>query len=948
MDSSRIDEIIETAVRAATGDDACRAEVSVKEDPYDLLARAINKMAADLQEKGEEQKRTAEELRRAHAEYIWRSEELNARNEEIEAYSNLLLKQKAKLEKHAAEIGKGNKRLEEEIASHKRTEDELRRHRDQLEGLVAERTSALQKTNEELQKEITEHKQTEKVLQEREEIFRKIFENANDEIVHTAIDGTILNINRKVEDIFGYKPEEVIGKNYAELGFLSPEDFQTAGEVISDIISGKPGRLLQFDVRHKNGSKVTIEVNSKLIIEDGEITGFLNIIRDITERKQWEEELKRAKNIAEESARAKSEFLANMSHEIRTPLNGVIGMSRILLGTELTPSQHEYSEAVCKCADTLLGLINDILDCSKIDAGKLELEILDFDLRTCLEEVGDMLAQKAHEKGLELAILIHYDVPTRVKGDPGRLRQVLINLVNNAIKFTEKGEVVIRASLAALEETRQAVRFEVADTGIGIPADSRDQLFDAFSQVDASTTRKYGGTGLGLTICRQLVKAMGGTIDVKSEEGRGSTFFFTAVFQRKLGEESPPEPVAAVDIWGLRVLVVDDNATNRLVFREQLKAWGCRTEETTDCHGAVAMLRAATDAATPFQLALIDYHMPSMDGEELARRIKSDPAIAQTPLILVTSIPERGDATRMLEAGFDAYLTKPVKQSHLYNAIATVMGLRQAEDPAKKKTLITRHTLSESICGRYRILVVEDDIMNQKVAAMLLERAGFRCDVAADGLEALEALSRIPYDLVFMDCQMPQMDGYEATQKIREREGEARHTTIIAMTAHAMKGDRERCLGAGMDDYVSKPVSEATLYKMLEKWLVSATAPPMPPTNPEIHPTAPVQIWRLQEIAGGDLDVERELIHSFLEDSKRHLSALESARRASNAEMINREAHAMKGSSATIGAEGMSEIAHRLERMGLVRILGPADEALAALRSEFERVSTFFTDYLNA
>ncbi len=532
------------------------------------------------------------------------------------------------------------------------------------------------------------------------------------------------------------------------------------------------------------------------------------------------EELLVAHDHALSASRSKSTFLANMSHEIRTPMNAIIGMTGLLLDSKLTDDQKESANIVHNAGNTLLGIINDILDFSKIEAGKIEFELIDFDLRSCVEDIGDMLAGKAHDKGLELPILFHSDVPTQVKGDPGRLRQVLINLVNNAIKFTKSGEVMIRVRLCDLTDANIRIGFDIVDTGIGIPADHQANLFEAFSQLDASTTRIYGGTGLGLAISKQLVETMGGKINVKSIEGKGTTFSFTVNLDRYQGDQDSSETVQPVEISGLRVLIVDSNATNRKVFHEQLKTWKCYAEEASNALQALEMFRTTAGTEQAFQLALIDSRVPDMACEKLAREIKSDPLIRHIPLINVISGLHRGDAGRMLEAGFDSYLTKPVRQSQLYDAMATVLGMLQNSEQTTPKVFVPQNSLMEAAPFLLKILVVEDNIVNQKVAAKMLENEGFRCDVAANGQEAIEALSRIQYDIVFMDCQMPVMDGYEATAAIRKIEGKSEQasTPIIAMTAHAMKGDRERCLQAGMDDYVSKPVSKEDLKKILHKY----------------------------------------------------------------------------------------------------------------------------------
>jgi PAS domain S-box-containing protein len=660
-------------------------------------------------------------------------------------------------------------------------------------------------------RDITERKRAERELQHTLSLLSATLESTADGILVVDPFGEISSFNGKFAEMCRL-PDSVLasGNDRDAIGFVmdqleDPEAFRSKVEELYHQPEAESHDTLHF----KDGRE--FERSSKPQRVGGAIVGRVWSFHDVTERKRLEAQLAEARDKALETSRVKSEFLATMSHEIRTPMNGVIGLTGLLLDTNLTEGQRQYADGVRASGEALLGIINDILDFSKIEAGKLELEMVDFELAQALDEVATLAAEPARARGLELVAYCLPDVPRVVRGDVGRLRQILLNLVSNAVKFTSDGEVVVRVSLLSEVGPDQVmVHLEVTDTGIGIDPETAERLFEPFSQADASTTRRYGGTGLGLAICRRLAEAMGGTIGVRSELGQGSTFWLDLPFGRaEQPARNPDLPDHPLD--GLHVLVVDDNQTNRLVLASQLLAWNIAADLAPDAYVALEHLRHAAAASHPYDVALVDMAMPGMDGLQLAGAISADPTLSSVRLVLLSSMPV--EAEEAARAGFLVRLTKPARLSQLYD------GLVRASSPTACETMaaepLERPTPVAGSKGR--LLIVEDNAINQVVAKGLATNLGYGSDVAGNGLEALDALERRKYDAVLMDCQMPEMDGYETTVEIRRRG--VGGAPIIAMTAGALVEDRERCLAAGMDDYVPKPVKRSELERVLARWL---------------------------------------------------------------------------------------------------------------------------------
>jgi PAS domain S-box-containing protein len=759
----------------------------------------------------------------------------------------------------------------------------------------------------------------------------------------------ILGVNAAFESLFGYAAADAVGHDLNDL--IVPADGRAAAELLESRAASGETVVAEAERCHRDGHPVPVQISAAAV---GEAEGDLFVLyEDITEKRRAEaartaaeQALREARDAAQRLAETRSSFLANMSHEIRTPLNAILGLTELLLDTDLAPEQRHSLGLVQTSGETLLALINDILDFSKIEAEHLQLESIPFELPHLLESTIALLAVRARERRLELLADIAPDAPGFVRGDPTRLRQVLTNLIGNAIKFTPQGEVVVSISAAGDTGNRPHVRFAVRDTGIGIPADKRAAIFEEFGQADASMTRKYGGTGLGLAISRRLVRLMGGELGVHSEVGQGSEFFFTipleVIASPTAGADGAP---IAVHLVGRKALIVDDNATNRRIVGDILRAAGLRIDEANDGAIGLGAIRRARDEGAPYDLAVLDAQMPELDGFGIARAVQQDAGLHRTRLLLLTSAGQRGDGQRCRDLGIRGYLSKPASRSDLLEAVSAVLN-PVAEGPAQSADIVTRHTIAE-LRKHLRILLAEDNPVNQEVAASMLRKRGHQVDVVPDGRAAVQAAAHTAYDVVLMDIQMPEMDGFEATQAIRATDA-GRHLPIIALTAHALAGERERCLSRGMSGYLTKPFKAHDLFAVVEgRGGEGGASPHSPPaevalTTASEAPPVDVEAFRQDMRAAGAEAAVDSILDTFLATATERINAVTRALDGGSAPDLDRAAHAFKSASATIGARDLASVLQQLEEAARAGDLTRA----RALAARFSAVSAAAIGYL--
>jgi two-component system sensor histidine kinase/response regulator len=776
------------------------------------------------------------------------------------------------------------------------------------------------------------HIQVEQELAFERNLLRTVVDNIPDSIFAKDSEGRYLLVNKAFAKLHGLEsPEQLLGKSAFDL-FPKERAAALHAADLEVMKAAKPLEAERSAVDADGTVRWILMSKVPLTNKHGEIIGTVGVNRDITQGKRSEAELRQSKEAAEAANRAKSEFLANMSHEIRTPMNGIIGMTELALETELTPEQQEYLSMVKTSADSLLTVINDILDFSKMEAGKLELDRSTFNLNESMEETTRTFGIRAGEKGLELVCDIRPDVPQMVIGDPARVRQVIVNLLGNAIKFTERGEVVLLVEIKQAQDCHVLLHFAIRDTGIGIEEDKQKLIFEAFAQADSSPSRNYGGTGLGLTISSRLVEMMGGRIWLESKPDQGSTFHFTVTFELPPAPMQKREGKQEVTLSGIPVLVVDDNPTNRRILEATLLQWGMKPTLAESGLTALTALRRAKEAGNRTMLLLLDAQMPGMDGFSLMEKIRQDPELPTATVMMLTSGGQRGDAARCRELGISAYLTKPVRQWELQEAILSVLGMEQQKDGNVR--LLTRHTLQQTR-RRLRVLLAEDNAINRELVVRILSKRGHAVVVAANGKQAVSALESQSFDVVLMDVQMPEMDGFEATAAIRQKEKtNGAHVPIIALTAHAMKGDRERCLAGGMDGYLSKPVQAEELIKAVEglDGNSPAAGKTSDPTNEVVD--REVALARVD----GDEGLLADLAKLFCEESPKLLSAVQDAVAKRDIAALKRAAHSLKGSISTFAARDATEAALRLEDLARAGELAGAEDAYRLLVAQVERL----------
>jgi two-component system, sensor histidine kinase and response regulator len=846
-----------------------------------------------------------------------------------------------------------------------------------LRKAMADQRSLLEVNSESLKQHVVKVEASEKQS-------AAVVRSALDCVICIDADGRILEFNRSAERTFGYVREEVIGRDLADVIMPSVNregHRQGLRRYLQAGVSRVLDRRLELIAQRANGSDFPVEL-SITAIQQGTDTVFTVYLRDITDRRKTEQDLMRAKDAAEAASRAKSEFVANISHEIRTPMNGILGMTDLVLETDLTPRQREFMVMVKSSARSLLTVINDVLDFSRIEAGKLLLESLEFPLRQTIAETLTPLALRAHEKGLELLCEVHRNVPDQVVGDPSRLRQVILNLVGNAVKFTETGEVLLTIGLESQDQYDVLVHIAVTDTGIGIPADKQQSIFLPFTQADGSTTRRFGGTGLGLTISSQLVELMGGRLWVDSAEGQGSTFHFTVRLRRSLTTFAPAPTIDWGTLQGMPALIIDDNATNRRILAEMLSNWGLKPTVVDGAVAAMAVVASRARDGLPFRVILLDYHMPDVDGLSLAASLSERRELAHATMLLLTSGDRPEDAVKARELGIAAILRKPVLQSDLLNAImqglgrTTVTAARPGDGtrpalPATAPPVPAASTESRSMAAlhghgptnghgssvngvpRPHLLLAEDNDINQALAIHILERVGFRVTAVSTGEQAVSASALVPFDAILMDVHMPKLDGFAATEKIRLREmqqGGAIHVPIVALTAHAMSDDRDRCLRAGMDSYVAKPFTAPDLLKALEAVEIrppgQMPAPVVRAATPRPRVAKIIDRTELMSRMGGDEALLRRLIDMFLVNYPRQLSELQDAVRRRDVETLKRRAHALRGAMALFAASEAADAAHQLEQAAAFGDRA-IDDAFRALQAELARLEPTLTTLAN-